>query len=73
MTLKFIKETIIYYITQYWYFSYLYNKYIIPILWFDKDLMLYDNKKEALLMIYKKKYKYVSKQYMLNKINEKFK
>ena len=68
-----IKNTLQYYITNFWYNSFIYNKYVIPILWFDNDLdKYYKTKEEALTMLNKKKYKYVSKKYMINKINEKF-
>lgn len=68
-----IKNTLQYYITNFWYNSFIYNKYVIPILWFDKDLdKYYKTKEEALTMLNKKKYKGVSKKYMINKINEKF-
>lgn len=71
--IKYIKSTILYYIVNFWYNSIIYNKFIIPILWFDKDLNEYYNtKEEALTMLGKRKYKHVSKKYMINKINEKF-
>lgn len=71
--IKYIKNTLLYYITNFWYNSFIYNKYIIPILWFDKDLYkYYKTKEEALTMLNRKKYKGVSKKYMINKINEKF-
>ena len=71
--IKYIKNTLLYYITNFWYNSFIYNKYIIPILWFDKDLdKYYKTKEEALTMLNRKKYKGVSKKYMINKINEKF-
>jgi len=74
LKLKRIKETILYYIVDWWYNSLIYCNYIIPILWFDKDLDKYScTKEEALNMMNKKKYKNVSKKYMINKINEKFK
>ena len=68
-----IKNTLQYYITNFQYNSFIYNNYVIPILWFDKDLdKYYKTKEEALTMLNKKKYKGVSKKYMINKINEKF-
>lgn len=71
--IKYIKNTLLYYVTNFWYNSFIYNKYVIPILWFDKDLdKYYKTKEEALTMLNKKKYKGVSKKYMINKINEKF-
>ena len=72
-SIKYIKNTLLYYITNFWYNSFIYNNYVIPILWFDKDLnKYYKTKEEALTMLNKKKYKGVSKKYMINKINEKF-
>ena len=71
--IKNIKNTLQYYITNFWYNSFIYNNYVIPILWFNKDLdKYYKTKEEALTMLNKKKYKGVSKKYMINKINEKF-
>lgn len=71
--IRYIKNTLLYYITNFWYNSFIYNKYVIPILWFDKDLdKYYKTKEEALTMLNKKKYKGVSKKYMIDKINEKF-
>ena len=68
-----IKNTLQYYITNFWYNSFIYNNDVIRILWFDKDLdKYYKTKEEALTMLNKKKYKGVSKKYMINKINEKF-
>ncbi len=50
-----IKNTLQYYITNFWYNSFIYNNYVIPILWFDKDLdKYYKTKEEALTMLNKK-------------------
>lgn len=71
--IRYIKSTLLYYISNFWYNSFIYNKYVIPILWFDKDLdKYYKTKEEALTMLNRKKYKNVSKKYMINKINEKY-
>lgn len=71
--IRYIKSTLLYYISNFWYNSFIYNKYVIPILWFDKDLdKYYKTKEEALTMLNRKKYKDVSKKYMINKINEKY-
>lgn len=71
--IRYIKSTLLYYISNLWYNSFIYNKYVIPILWFDKDLdKYYKTKEEALTMLNRKKYKNVSKKYMINKINEKY-
>ena len=69
-----LKENILYYIINYYYNSFIYNKYVIPILWFNKDLNNFiQTKDEAFSMLNRKKYRYVSKFYMIKKINEKFK
>jgi len=71
---KYIKETILYYVVNWWYFSPIYDKFVIPILWFDEDLEKYcETKKEAMDMIRRRKYSNVSKKYMIRKIDEKFK
>ena len=48
-----IKNTLQYYITNFWYNSFIYNNYVIPILWFDKDLdKYYKTKEEAIFARY---------------------
>lgn len=70
---KRIKETILYYVVNWWYFSKIYDKFAIPILWFDKDIDKYcETKEEAIDMMSRRKYHNVSKKYMMRKINEKF-
>lgn len=69
-----IKETILYYVVNWWYNSTIYCKFVLPILWFDKELEKYcETKEEALELTTRKRFKYVSHKYMIDRINEKFK
>lgn len=72
--LTYIKETITYYITKLWLDSKLYYLTIYMMDRFIYELNNYcNNKEEALNLVHKHRYRYISKKWMINNINNKFK
>lgn len=72
MSIKFIKETITYYITKLYIESWFFHHINLMDNLFKIKLSYCNEKNNALRLLYKPQFKYLSKKYKEQLINEKF-
>lgn len=70
---NYIKETITYYIVNWYTDSWFYYNINLMVRLFKQRLSYCTSKEKALLLIHKSQFKYISNKYKLKLINEKFK
>lgn len=69
---KKIKETILYYIVNWWYYSWIFQNMVLPIQYMKEDIERSVCKEDADFLINRKCYRFISKKYKEKLLNEKF-
>lgn len=71
--MKKIKETILYYMVNWWYYSWIFQNMVVPIHYMKRDIDNSVSKEDAEFLINRRCYRFISRKYKKKLLNEKFK